>query len=150
MLKDLKGALNSSQGIIAALLLGVTQVSHAATVQPISPVSAWTLFKVLLGLAIVLAAVVFAAYAIRRLQPATWGGAGPLKVLATLPVGARERVVLVQAGSVHMLLGVTATQINTLHVFAEPLNEEALRPTAQAAQFPDWLKKALQGRGAKS
>lgn len=41
---------------------------------------------------------------------------GRMKVLATLPVGNRERVVLVQVGQQCLLLGVAPNKVNTLHV----------------------------------
>lgn len=42
---------------------------------------------------------------------------GRMKVLATLPVGNRERVVLIQVGQQCLLLGVAPNKVNTLHVF---------------------------------
>ncbi len=44
---------------------------------------------------------------------------GSLKLLSALPLGNREKVVLMQAGDKYLLLGVTPSQINTLHVFDE-------------------------------
>jgi len=44
-----------------------------------------------------------------------------LKIIGVLPLGQRERVMVVQAGSEQLVLGVTATQINTLHVLEKPL-----------------------------
>lgn len=42
-----------------------------------------------------------------------------LKVVAALPVGTRERVVMVEADGQKLLLGITADRINTPHTFAD-------------------------------
>ncbi|MEW6611535.1 MAG: flagellar biosynthetic protein FliO [Pseudomonadota bacterium] len=135
--------------LIAGLALaGPAQAANAAPA-PASPVSFWNLLQVMAGLAIVLAAVVFAAWALRRLQPAAWNGAGPLRIIAAMPLGARERVLLVQVGEEQVLLGVTSTRISRLHVLAQPVAATEARPADGLPNFPDWLKNALQRRGGK-
>ncbi|TVR60643.1 MAG: flagellar biosynthetic protein FliO [Candidatus Competibacteraceae bacterium] len=67
-----------------------------------------------LGLVVVLAAVVGLSWLLRRhTQPR--GGA--IQVLGGLPLGTRERLLLVEVDQVRLLIGVTATQIQALHVF---------------------------------
>ncbi|EIK45943.1 flagellar protein FliO [Cellvibrio sp. BR] len=44
-----------------------------------------------------------------------------IKIIATMPLGTRERIVLIEAGGQQLLLGITAAAINTLHVFNEPV-----------------------------
>lgn len=44
-----------------------------------------------------------------------------IKIISTMPLGTRERIVLIDAGGQQLLLGITATAINTLHVFSEPV-----------------------------
>ena len=137
--------LGSGAFILSALSLDAL----AASAAPASPVSFWSLLQVLLGLGVVLGAVVLAAWGMRRLQPAGWTGRGPLRVLAMLPLGTRERVVLVKVGEEQVLLGVTATQINSLLVLSKPLDESQFGAQETLPQFPDWLKKALQAREKK-
>lgn len=63
-----------------------------------------------------------------------------LRVHASVALGARERVLWVEAGGVHLLLGVTAQSINTLHRFdaapAEP-------PPPSGAVFAERLRQIL-------
>lgn len=76
----------------------------------------------LTGSLLTVLAVVFAvAWAMRRLQLTGRTQPGQLQVLAQLPLGARERAVLVQVGPRQLLLGVAAGSITTLHVLDEPL-----------------------------
>ena len=44
-----------------------------------------------------------------------------MKIVAAMPLGTRERIVVIEVGGQQLLLGITATQINTLHVFSEPV-----------------------------
>jgi flagellar protein FliO/FliZ len=109
--------------------------------------------NVLLGLVLVLVAIVALAWAARhvlRLQPSS---AGPLRVIAGLSLGARERVVLLQAGGVQLVVGVTPGRIQTLHVLTEPLD---LAPSVAAdgsgGGFRAQLSRALggvEGRGGR-
>ncbi|EQD42713.1 Flagellar biosynthesis protein, FliO, partial [mine drainage metagenome] len=41
---------------------------------------------------------------------------GALEILASMPLGAKERAVLVKVGDAQILLGVAPGQVNTLHV----------------------------------
>ena len=67
-------------------------------------------------------------------------------VLAALPLGPRERLVLVDAAGSHILLGVTAQQITALHQFSEPV---VLPDGGNAADFALRLREAL-GRGGRA
>lgn len=133
-------------GFVGALCALVASPTWAATATvPDSPVSIWNLFQVLGGLALVLGVVVFAAHLMKRLQPAGWGRSGPIRVVASMAVGTRERVVLVEAGEQQLLLGVTANQVNLLHVFAEPLALETATPIG-TPNFAAWLQKTIAHR----
>ncbi len=67
-----------------------------------------------LGLAVVLAAVIGLSWLLRR-HALPRGGA--IQVLGGLPLGTRERLLLVEVEQIRLLIGVTATQIQALHVF---------------------------------
>ncbi|HAV71696.1 MAG TPA: flagellar protein, partial [Stenotrophomonas sp.] len=55
-----------------------------------------------------------------------------MRVVASLNVGAKERVVVVEVNGTQLLLGVTAGGINTLHQLPEPL------PAPTPARLPDF------------
>ncbi len=73
------------------------------------------------NLALVLGLIVVLAWLARRLQLTGPAQAGPLRVLASVPVGQRERIVLIEAGERQLLVGVAAGQLRTLHVLDVPL-----------------------------
>jgi flagellar protein FliO/FliZ len=91
--------------------------------------TAGSLAQVTLSLLLVLAAVFAAAWVVRRLRGFGKFGANAIQVVADTALGAKERAVLIQVGNQQLLLGVTSTQVNLLHVLAEPI----ANPRAAAA-----------------
>ena len=57
-----------------------------------------------------------------------------LKVVASMPLGTRERLMLVSVGDKQILLGVTATQISNLHVFDYPVVVDDKEPGSDFSQ----------------
>jgi flagellar protein FliO/FliZ len=70
----------------------------------------------LIGLLIVLAVIVGLAWLTRQLRGRTPGSSQQLKVVAQLAVGAKERISLVELADTWILVGITQTQLNALHV----------------------------------
>ncbi len=92
---------------------------QAAQQAPVS--TAGSLAQVTLSLLLVLAAVFAAAWMVRRLRGFGRFGANVIQIVADAPLGTKERAVLVQVGGQQLLLGVTAGQVNLLHVLQEPV-----------------------------
>ncbi|MBM7456571.1 flagellar protein FliO/FliZ [Oceanisphaera litoralis] len=84
----------------------------------------WALSSVLvIGMILVL------GWLLRRLRGgALLGGSRQLKIVATLALGQRERLLVVQVGEEQRLLGVTAQQISDLGKLAQPLVAEQAGP----------------------
>ena len=74
----------------------------------------------ILSFLMVLALIVVCALALKKFQPGLQQQTG-LKIVTSLNLGAKERLVVVQAGEQQLLLGVTAHQITLLDTLAEPL-----------------------------
>ena len=104
-----------------------------------------SLLQVALALVLVLAAIILFAWLARKFLPGQGGGmtAGGLRVVGGLHVGARERVVVVEAGETWLLLGVSAAGINTLHTMPRPADLPMADKKNEAAAFSAWLQKAL-------
>lgn len=126
--------------VIAGLALAA--MSAAALGADASPAAA-SLVKLLVGLVGVIAAVLIFSRVLSRtsLLPS---GHDKFRVLASLPVGARERIVLMQAGNRQIVVGVAPGQVSTLHVLDEPLDIGVRRPGTDAS--PAWLARVLAGR----
>jgi flagellar protein FliO/FliZ len=106
--------------------------------------TAGSLMQMSLSLAVVLAVIFALAWVLRWVQSTRGAGAtGALRITSGLQVGAKERVLLVQAGDTHLLIGVAPGRVQTLHVFSEcPV---ATAPAAaEPSMFADKLKQLLK------
>ena len=67
-----------------------------------------------------------------------------INVVATQALGPKERVVLIEVGGKQIVLGMTAQQVQTLHVFDNPVVAKNDRTVATPA-FANRLRSAIRG-----
>jgi flagellar protein FliO/FliZ len=77
--------------------------------------------EVTLALVVVLAAVFAFAWLVRRMRGLGSRVGNAIDVLAEVPLGQKERAVLLKVGPTQILVGVAPGRVNTLHVLAEPI-----------------------------
>lgn len=77
----------------------------------------------IVSLLLVLGLIVILALLVKRFQPMIQMNSG-LKVVSSLSLGAKERIVVVQVGENQLLLGVTSEQICLLEKLESPLKAE--------------------------
>jgi flagellar protein FliO/FliZ len=121
-------------------------VTPAAAANPGS--MAGNLFSTAVSLALVLAVIFAIAWLMRWMQRARIGGASSLRINGGIQVGARERVLMVQAGDKHLLIGVAPGRVQTLHVF----DQAPVMPEAQSADlspFAERLRQLIQSKVSK-
>ncbi|SEK79004.1 flagellar protein FliO/FliZ [Atopomonas hussainii] len=106
-----------------------------------APSLAWgsKLIELSVALLAVIALVFVMAWLMRRVQQVGPAGKGALKVLAALPLGPRERLLLVQVGQQQLLLGVAPGRITTLLELREPIPVNS-----QQAQTPEFAQRLLE------
>lgn len=75
----------------------------------------------LMALGIVVGLILFLAFVLKKLPGAGLKSVSGLRTIASLAVGPRERVVIVDCGGQQLLLGVTQNSVNLLHTLPEPL-----------------------------
>ena len=109
--------------LIAAGTPAVKVGQHAA--------AAPSMFGAILALLAVLALIVGLGWVLKRMPGSGFKPADGLRLVASLNVGAKERIVVVEVNGQQLLLGVTAGGINALHQLTEPL------PTPEPARLPD-------------
>jgi flagellar protein FliO/FliZ len=110
--------------------------AHAEAAQPfaspsaintVAPSGVGSLGQVTLALGLVLAVIFGAAWTLRRMRGFGKSTGAALNVIADLPLGQKERAVLIRCGSTQLLLGVAPGRVNTLHVLTEPVAVEPER-----------------------
>ncbi|AQS38891.1 flagellar biosynthetic protein FliO [Shewanella psychrophila] len=82
-----------------------------------------TMTNMLGGLIVVLAIIFVLAYIVKRLNLAP-SNHSVLKTLAVMPLGQKEKVVLLEVGGQQYLLGVTAQQIQVIDKLDTPISIE--------------------------
>ena len=137
--------------IVCALLLGGAAHAQEAGVSTIAtattataPGSVEYLLKVTFGLAVVVALIFMIAWAFKRFGQLPLGGGEQFKVVASLVVGQRERLMVVEIGGEQVLIGVAPGQLVKLHDIKNPID---VLPRANAGSvFADKFKQALKNR----
>lgn len=94
---------------------------------PVAP-TAGGLAQVTFALLLVLVAIFAVAWVARRMRGFNNRVGDAIDVLADIPLGQKERAVLLRVGQKQILVGVAPGHINTLHVLDEPLDLK--KPTA--------------------
>ena len=79
----------------------------------------------LLALIFVVLLILALAWLLRRLPGAQWRGHSQLRLVASLSLGVRERLVVVEIGDQQWVLGVTAEQVTKIDRLDPPLKTEA-------------------------
>lgn len=97
--------------------------------------------SMILSLLMVLALIIICALVLKRFN-FTQQSVSQLKVVTSLSLGAKERVVVIQAGKQQLLLGVTAQQVTLIERLDEPLATQTLK----AAELPKNLLSFLSAK----
>ncbi len=131
------------------LLLTAPVTGFAKTADPLSGAGLRTdlgaqLVQVLGGLGVVLALVLLLAWLTKRFSRSRLSGAHGLRLLGGISLGAKERIVLVQAGDVQLLVGVAPGRLQTLHVLEEPIQLQEQKETTDDGGFGQKLGQLLE------
>jgi flagellar protein FliO/FliZ len=122
---------------------GAALASCAAFAQAApKPIEGPSLAPMALALVVVLGLMAAAVWILRRTGIAPRAGTGYLRVVSQLPLGPRERVVIVEAGDRWLLLGVGAAGITRLGALPKA---ESAAPPAAPPQFGALLDKLRGG-----
>ncbi len=97
------------------------------------------LSQIVISLALVLAAIVVLALLYKKLQ-LKMPGTKHFKVVATLPVGQKERILVIEIQGKQRVIGVTPHSVNFLFDLENPLPEEKLASDFHT-QLQSFLKK---------
>lgn len=118
-------------------------VAPKPTLPPQTTSSASQLASLLGGLILILGLIYGLSWFVKRFSQGGFMQNPSMKIVSAMPLGTRERLMLVDVGGKQLLLGVTATQINTLHVFDEPV-VQAEKPAPITSDFSQKLMAILQ------
>ena len=110
---------------------------------PSSPIGSPALLNIGGGLLVVILAIIVLGVVYARTQGLRNGSNGVINIVATQTIGPKERIAVIEVADKQLLIGMTTTSVQTLHVFDEPVAPSA----APRASFAERLKSALKGEG---
>ncbi|NIJ69854.1 flagellar protein FliO/FliZ [Xanthomonas sp. 60] len=118
------------------MTMGLLIAAGQATARVAAPAaqhapSAPGVFGAIIALLAVLALVLGLGWLLKRMPGTGFRPADGLKVVASVAVGAKERVVVLDVNGTQLLLGVTAGGITALHSLEQPL------PAPAPVKLPD-------------
>lgn len=101
-------------GLLLCLLAVPLQVTAKGEV---SPVSSETVVQMIIGLVFVLGLIAGLAWVVKRLGMTDGSFSPSMRVVSSLSLSAREKVVIVQVAEQQFLIGVAPGQVTCLHDF---------------------------------
>jgi flagellar biosynthetic protein FliO len=109
-----------------------------------------SLLQTLFALVAVLAVLAALAWFLKRYGPKAGGGTADLRIVGSLNLGGRERLLVVEVGSQWIVVGASPGRVNALATMPK---QEGMAPTAALAahgpaanSFADWLKQTIDKR----
>src|SRR5690606_17871338 len=73
--------------------------------------------QVLLGLFVVTSLIYFLAWCVKKFSNGRFMQTRGMKIIAAMPLGTREKAILIEVEDKKILLGVSPSGVNALHVF---------------------------------
>lgn len=105
--------------------------------------------QVLLSLMVVVGVIVLLSYLVRKLNLQSRAGTGAVRVLSVVPIGAKDKLLLVEVGDEQLLLGSSPGSVTKLHKLETPV-EMSANSTAGADEgsFLSVLSSVRRGQQA--
>ena len=110
--------------LLCCLPLTVVAQQESADIASVDPMSSLYLAKLTGGLLLVVVVIFGLAWLMKRLNLSQHSQNGLLKIIAGLPLGTRDRIVLLQVGEEQILLGLSPGRIQKLHTLSIPLIDQ--------------------------
>ena len=129
---------------LVAMAFAPTQVlaTEAPKSLPVAPgIGGGDILSLGLSLIVVVGVIIALGWFYSRSRFVSGGGADLITIVATRPLGPKERLLVVEVADQQLLIGMTSTGANTLHVLEKPIEVAAKTPAA--GSFANRLKSAL-------
>jgi flagellar protein FliO/FliZ len=128
--------------VLAAVLQPFAASAFGDT--PVAPTASddGAVYPLILSLVLILGAAAAATFLLRRWKGAIGRSNGPLKLIHVLPLGPRERLVLVKAGERYLIVGVTPTSVTKISELdkIETLDGTGAEPSQTTSPFDNATK----------
>jgi flagellar protein FliO/FliZ len=131
---------------LTAILLGgllLTALASMAAGDAVGGLPGVSLIRFAFGSVVAVAVLLLGARWLIRFSGTQGVAAEALRVVASLPVGQRERVVVIQVGASQLLLGVAPGRVALLQELGETLHADRSAEAAGALSGAAWLARVI-------
>lgn len=133
---------------------GAPASGSTAGAAPLSNSSAGSsLLQTIFALGFVLALLIGLAWFMKRYGPKVSGASAAMRVIGSLNLGGRERVVLIEVADQWIVIGASPGRINALATMPRQETEPAAgllqQPGLATSNFSEWLKQTIEKRNGK-
>lgn len=106
---------------VAVLFVILMPISHADEMSSVNTIGSYSLeaVKVIFSLAIVLVVFYVFVYVFKKYVGGPLKSNSSIRMLGGISVGSKEKIIIVEAGKVNLLVGVSGYGITKLHQFEE-------------------------------
>ena len=106
---------------VAVLFIILMPISHADEISSVNTIGSYSLeaVKVIFSLAIVLVVFYAFVYVFKKYVGGPLKSNSSIRMLGGISVGSKEKIIIVEAGKVNLLVGVSGYGITKLHQFEE-------------------------------
>ncbi|MBV7536891.1 flagellar biosynthetic protein FliO [Duganella sp. sic0402] len=121
------------------------------TPQASTPSTGGSLLQTSVALLFVIALMLGLAWLTKRFGPRNFGGANSnVKLVGSLSVGTRERILVVEVGEQWIVVGASPGRMNALATMPRQESSEVAVPaTVPGANFAEWFKQTIDKRNGK-
>ena len=123
--------------MVATLLSPLPSNATAAeSVLPAGPsLDAGNYLSVFFSLAVVVGLIMLVGWVMKRVQRVQRGGSATMEVLDVLPVGPKEKILMVRAGDSRLLIGMTPGRLSTLGILDTEIAASEEQPRFRISDY---------------
>lgn len=126
----------------ALFLLAVSQIASALPIEHHQAVTHSDVVRILVGLASIVAVIIVLSLIIKRLNLINLSSSKGFQQVASMVLGPKEKIMLLQVGQRYLLMGVGSGTITMLYDFGEQLPQGF--GVEEKASFAELLKSAVR------
>lgn len=121
----------------------ILSAGPAAAAEPGKIIGGADVVSMILSTLVVVAAIVALGWAWSKSKFAVTGSRDVINIVSSRALGTKERLLLIEVADQQLLVGMTATQVQTLHVFEKPV-VDTTAVTPAPASFADRLRSTMR------
>ena len=138
----------SATASTAATVASATAATAATIAAAPLPASPGSMLQVMTGLLLVLGLLAAIAWSMKKFGAGKHASAGAIRVVGGLPVGSRERILVVEVADQWIVVGVTPTSITALSTMPKQESAATYSALPPAKNFSAWLQQTIDKRHA--